>query len=220
MQITAWQSSNLTWIDAHYSFSQLIVSNINSKLLTAPPLTVLDPYHRLQPSWLLAAWMSGTTFRILHLAQKIISCLLLIPALLFYLLFEEEVKTLDPPQQVQGCSNARWVRSGDRTPSSSPVTTNPCCLPSSQPFLTLSLSRFLDCCLFQMVAINSASIFTRTQDFPLLNSCLYWLACPHVRSTWVASIKPHLLPAIESRQNCPKSPFLSWFNMEVWTFSS
>ncbi len=91
-------------------------------------------------SWLLAARMSGTTCWILHLAQKIISCLLLIPALLLYLLCEEEVKTLDPPQQVQECSNARWVRSGGRTPSNSPVTTNPCCLPSSQPFLTLSLS--------------------------------------------------------------------------------
>lgn len=143
-------ASNLTWIDwiTHYSFCQLTVSNISSKLLTAPPMTdnwSLITYH-YKLSCLLADWMSGTTYRVLHLAEKIISCLLLISALLFYLLFEEEVKTLDPPQQVQGCSNAHWVRSGGRTPPDSPVTTNRYCLPSSQPFLAFGLLSFPDGC--------------------------------------------------------------------------
>lgn len=92
--------------------------------------------------------MSGTTCWILHLAQKIISCLLLILALLLYLLFEEEVKDTGspPPQQVQGCSNARWVRSGGSTPPGSPVATNPCFLPSSQRFLAFGLLSFPDGC--------------------------------------------------------------------------
>lgn len=152
--------------------------------------------------------MSGTTCWILHLAQKIISCLLLIPALLLYLLFEEEVKD-PPPQQVQGCSNARWVRLGGSTPPGSPVATNPCCLPSSQCFLAFGLSSFPDGC--NQVGPRPF-FFTRTQDFPFLNSCLYWLACLHVHCTWVASIKMHPLPTIKFRQDCPKSWFSSWFN--------
>lgn len=144
--------------------------------------------------------MSGTTCLILHLALKIISCVLFMPALLFYLLFEEEVQTLDPPQQVQGCSNALQVGLGGRTPPSSPVTTNPFCQPSFHPyrFRAVVFSRWLQ-------STRPQTIFTRTQDFPLLNSCLYWLACPHVASTLVASKQPHLLPPIESSHQCPKS---------------
>lgn len=56
----------------------------------------------------------------------------------------------------------------------------------------------LGCCLFQMVPISMVlDLFyvffqTRTQEFPLLNSCLYWLPCPYMLCM-VASIKSHFL---------------------------
>ncbi len=86
--------------------------------------------------------MFGTTRWVLHLAEKT-------PPHThthhLHLLFEEEAKTLEP-QQVHWCSIACWVKSGGRTPPGSSVTTNPCCLPSSQPHLTFRLLSFPDGC--------------------------------------------------------------------------
>lgn len=149
--------------------------------------------------------MSGTTCWILHLAQKIISCLLLILALLLYLLFEEEVKDTGFPSPPNRCKGVAMHAGSDRGAAH---LLAPLWLPIPASYPPPSAFSLLDCCLFQMVGIKSVLdpfFFTRTQDFPFLNSCLYWLACLHVHCTWVASIKMHPVPTIKFRQDCPKS---------------
>lgn len=128
--------------------------------------------------------MCSATRLILHLTRNIISCPLHISTLLLYL--EGSKKTLDltpcPPNRYEGCCTALWVN-GRHT------SRLLCGFYSWLPMFFASTSLFLGCCLFQMVAINSALdfYFLWEVNFPFLNSCLYWLACLHAHCPWVAS---------------------------------
>lgn len=134
----AWeQEFNMDWADHSFILSTTVLKTANSKLLTTPDWnywTLITDRYNCHGYWQPAA-TSGPKYHPF-----------------FYLLFEEEVKAY--------CKDSKdWIGSpptGARVQQySSSETTNPCSLPPNlNPPNPFSL---LDCCLFQMVAINSAS---------------------------------------------------------------
>lgn len=150
-----WKSSNFTRIEqtTHYSFCQLTVSNIDShKLLTTLPLTddwtfITDDYNCL--SYWLNVWNN-----LLHSTSgpkdHLLSPLHLRPPPLFAVCRGSK-DTGSPPTgaRVQQCMLGQVRR---QNPSRLP-----CDYQSPLPTLLPNLSSFLDCCLFQMVAINLVS---------------------------------------------------------------
>lgn len=120
--------------------------------------------------------MCSATRSILHLARNIISCPLHISTLLLYLEGSKKILDLTPclPNRVLHSTLGQWEAH----------------LQAPLWLLFFANTSLLSgCCLFQMVAINSALdlYFLWEVNFPFLNSCLYWLACLHAHCPCLAS---------------------------------